>query len=93
MPEPKTYAETGQFHDVLLVAFDVSGQNKRDVHQWLHEQMPMPGYDPKTSVVLDSWWVANDERFDGSDCDSAVFVHRGTQSQARLVLRANGYTS
>lgn len=92
MPEPKTYAETGQFHDVLLVAFDVSGQNKRDVHRWLHAQMPKPSlsYDPRETAFLDSWWIANDDRFDGSDCDSAVFVTKGNQEQARITLRSVG---
>lgn len=35
-----------------------------------------------------SWWVAEDDRSDGSDCDSAVFVEPGNQAIASLLLHA-----
>lgn len=86
-----------QFHDVLLVAFDLTGPSANLVHEWLHNQMPATGDhmargedDETVNVNLDSWWVANDERFDGSDCDSAVFVSKGNQKTARKVLRLDG---
>ena len=37
-----------------------------------------------------SWWIAEDERSDRSDCDSAVFVPMGRQAEARALLRAAG---
>jgi hypothetical protein len=41
---------------------------------------------------ITSWWVAEDQRIDGSDNDSAVFVHPGAQRQAVQVLAALGLT-
>lgn len=89
-----------QFHDVLLVAFDLTGPNAEVVHEWLHNQMPAVGdhlargeNDGTVTVNLDSWWVANDERFDRSDNDSAVFVHKGSQDIARRMLREEGLGS
>lgn len=82
--------EGRQFHDVLLVAFDISGPSARETHQWLMDNMPSTGLGGDTDeIYLDAWWVANDERFDRSDTDSAVFVHKGYQGQARNLLREN----
>jgi len=82
------------FHDVLMVAFDLRGRSAEDVHYWLQERMPHGDSEYEDAnrgeIRLDSWWVANDERFDGSDCDSAVFVSMGNQKAARALLRANG---
>lgn len=91
----ETKAETTRelpFHDVLMVAFDISGPNATVTQQWLMDKMPKPnvgGY-IKSEVELDSWWIANDERYDRSDCDSAVFVSKGKQAEARELLRENG---
>lgn len=84
-----------EFHDVLMVAFDLRGASAEDVHTWLQRRMPRAdtAYRSAASgltVTLDSWWVANDERFDGSDCDSAVFVKPGNQAAARRLLRQAG---
>lgn len=83
------------FHDVLMVAFDISGPSAEKTHAWLQEQMPDLSDEfieaaNKRGIQLDSWWVANDERFDFSDQDSAVFVAKGLQSQARELLRIHG---
>ena len=92
-----TYKEASEgFHDVLMVAFDVSGDNAEQVHTWLQNQMPECGEHASgyirggSPINLDSWWVANDDRFDGSDCDSAVFVTQGNQEAARVLLREAG---
>jgi hypothetical protein len=39
-----------------------------------------------------SWWVAEDDRTDGSDNDSAVFVKRHEQQRAFGVLVSHGLT-
>jgi len=82
------------FHDVIMVAFDLRGRSAKDVHYWLQERMPNGDSDyedgNRGEIRLDSWWVANDERFDGSDCDSAVFVSMGKQAEARALLRQHG---
>lgn len=81
-----------EFHDVLMVAFDIRGLTAQRAQEWLMDGLPDPGkykfYDG--DLVLDSWWFANDERFDGSDTDSAVFVRKGCQKQARKLLREHG---
>lgn len=81
-----------QYHDVIMVAFDVTGPNAQTVHEWLHSQMPRTEehYVPQGKINLDSWWVANDERYDRSDCDSAVFVNMGMQKEARGFLKRAG---
>ena len=38
------------------------------------------------------WWVAEDDRHDGSDNDSAVFVYPGTQERAAGILVGFGLT-
>lgn len=79
--------ERGPFHDVVLVAFDLQGPDAQTTHEWLHENLPAPGTGGANDEInLDSWWVANDERFDGSDTDSAVFVPKGKQEQVRARL-------
>lgn len=77
------------FHDVLMVAFDLTGPNALIAQQWLMERLPKPN-DTDSVVNLDSWWIANDERHDGSDCDSAIFVRKGQQAEARQLLRERG---
>lgn len=88
-PQGVRVAPGSGFHDVLMVAFDLSGNNAQEVHEWLHAQLPA-GDESYGDIHLDAWWVANDERFDGSDCDSAVFVTKGNQKAARKLLRAHG---
>jgi len=96
---PKFDYDKASYHDVVMVAFDVMGPNASIVHEWLHNQMPKTGdalargdKDETVVVNLDAWWVANDERYDGSDCDSAVFVPMGKQDEARRLLREHGIT-
>lgn len=82
-----------EFHDVLMVAFDLKGRSAEDVHQWLMNEMPVTGDHYSRhygDINLDSWWVANDERFDGSDTDSAVFVKKGQQKAGREALHSYG---
>lgn len=81
------------FHDVIMVAFDVSGPDAKTAHEWLTTNLPKADYTHHVvngEVHLDSWWVANDQRFDRSDQDSAVFVRRGKQAEARKLLRHHG---
>jgi hypothetical protein len=41
---------------------------------------------------LECWWVAEDDRRDGSDNDSAVFVNPGAQHAASFLLHEEGLT-
>lgn len=81
----------GEFHDVLLIAFDITAPDALAAHEWLMDNMPAVGLGGDNDEInLDSWWIANDERFDRSDTDSAVFVAMGKQEEARALLRENG---
>lgn len=88
--------KTQGFHDVLMVAFDLRGRSAEDVHRWLHTQMPEDNFTHSSmygDVHLDLWWVANDERFDSCDFESAVLVSMGNQAEARALLREHGLVS
>jgi hypothetical protein len=84
---------------VVLVAFVVEtfedGQHYGESRYQQAERVltkrlhPLLQSQDETSPI-DSWWVANDTRYDGSDLDSAVFVKPGAQAEAsRLLLRAD----
>lgn len=60
----------------FLVA--VVAPSHQDVEHFLKASPYSPGGFEQDSAI-DSWWVAEDDREDGSDCDSAVFVPRGSQ--------------
>lgn len=70
---------------VMLVAFEVRGNGWQEAQENLIDILPKPS----TTAFLDCWWIAEDTRFDGSDCDSAVFVPMGRQDASR----ASGSTS
>jgi hypothetical protein len=72
----------------ILVAFTVKADSREQAEQQLHGMLPRPW----TNISLTSWWVAEDDRRDGSDCDSAVFVNPGEQKKAFAVLHALGIT-
>lgn len=58
----------------ILVAFTVYAPDFIAAQSTLMRQLPKPGVDS-----IDSWWIAEDGRIDGSDNDSAVFVPMGRQ--------------
>lgn len=76
---------------IILVAFEVEdAATEREAQERL-----MPALLP----VLESrggpaacWWIAEDERHDGSDNDSAVFVTPGLQAAASRLLVGAGLT-
>lgn len=92
----------------ILVAFDLEVRDGYEnlprsvVEHALTRLLPRSGdslYDqgPGHFGQVDSWWVAEDDRHDGSDRDSAIFVPMGTQTaelfdrlpdEARETIRA-----
>jgi hypothetical protein len=58
----------------FLVA--VVAADEQDVHDFLLASTKGPNNE---DAVVDSWWIAEDDRQDRSDCDSAIFVPRGAQ--------------
>lgn len=92
-PAPNTPVDDEFFrnaeHDVIVVAFDVFGMNKKEIYKFLSVNMPVAAYYPSSDIVLDAWWIADDD--DAlTDCDSAVFVTKGNQYAARELLKAHG---
>ena len=48
-----------------------------------HEELIRCLVDSEATLIsngIDCWWVAEDDRTDRSDCDSAIFVPRGGQA-------------
>jgi hypothetical protein len=79
---------------VILVAFTVEAPAVMTAHHRLQAALAAADtIDPSTSRNgITSWWVAEDVRDDGSDCDSAVFVHKGMQPLAVKLLHKAGVT-
>jgi hypothetical protein len=90
----------GNNHHIFLVAFDVRASSRKEAEAHLTHCLPVPG-DPVDSTVLiknrhgvpypethwiDKMWVAEDDRRDGSDGDSAVFCDLGAQHRASCYL-------
>jgi hypothetical protein len=65
----------------FLVA--VVAPSEQDVHDFLLASPLGPGAEDSP---IDCWWIAEDDRHDGSDNDSAVFVPRGAQSDVASLL-------
>jgi hypothetical protein len=93
----------GNNHHIFLVAFDVRASSRKEAETHLAKCLPVPG-DVMDSTVqvhkgkpitfwIAKWWVAEDDRRDGSDGDSAVFCDFGTQHQASSLLDEVGYTN
>ena len=40
-------------------------------------------------TAIEEWWIAEDDRTDGSDNDSAIFVPRGSQDDMARVIKAH----
>lgn len=62
----------------ILVAFTVHAPDFIAAQSQLMRQLPSPGHPGVDGI--DSWWIAEDGRIDGSDNDSAVFVPMGRQA-------------
>ena len=81
----------GGYHDVVMVAFDITGPNREATYNWLETIMPpAKGYEDQ-GIDIDSWWIADDPN-ENTDCMSAVFVDKGKQNPARQLLRTAGYS-
>lgn len=79
-----------RFHDVLMIAFDITGPSQVLAQEFLANYLPDEGEHTYhgNKFNLDSWWVADDNAH--GDLDSAVFVTKGKQEEARKLLREHG---
>lgn len=61
---------------VVLVAFNVEADTMKEAQERLMDVLPrVKHYD--NDSYLEEWWIAEDERYDRSDSESAVFVPEG----------------
>ena len=78
----------------FLVAVNIEGDiNRAQAENGLMRMMPRPGQtawvpnDPESALsTVECWWIAEDDRTDRSDNDSAVFVTPGFQKAAYDLL-------
>ena len=73
---------------VFLVAVSVESDDREQAEKYLHTVLPKPAGIAEEGVphYVDSWWIAEDDRHDGSDNDSAIFVPMGEQEEAKDAL-------
>lgn len=71
---------------VILVAYEVNAPTMKDAQETLMRYLPTPPHEVSNGEI-ECWWIAEDERYDRSDNDSAVFVPMGQQLEIRDHLR------
>ena len=77
----------------ILVAVTVEGTSRQAAEAHLRRGLvDLFVNDPREGASITSWWVAEDDRGDGSDNDSACFVTPGAQSKATALLWTFGLT-
>lgn len=64
---------------VILVAVEVTASDRDEAMRLVVEKMPPFDYDAPRARRVECWWIAEDNRIDGSDNDPAVFVPLGEQ--------------
>jgi hypothetical protein len=76
---------------IILVAVHVSAPTREAAERYLHTRLPRP-CEERRDVAVEGWWIAEDDRRDGSDNDPAVFCKQGMQSEASALLLQHGLT-
>lgn len=67
---------------VILVAIETAEEEWEEAQRVVMRNLPRPSEENG----IESWWIAEDVRFDNSDNDSAVFVTMGEQKRAHSIL-------
>jgi hypothetical protein len=71
----------------VTVAFTVLARTMRDAQNWLMGNLlPDEEFFSQNKESIDNWYIAEDERYDGSDYPSAVYVPMGQQAEVRYLL-------
>lgn len=74
---------------VILVAIQVDAEDETVAQALV---MPHLRAMLTSSALINAWWIAEDNRIDGSDNDSAVFVNPGEKTAAARLLFRHGMT-
>lgn len=85
-PKPFT-GSTPDAEGTVIVALTVKGATKEDRQRSVMNALAVALEDVEDSNVED-WWIADDERYDGSSNASAVFVEMGNAYTAFQVLNS-----
>lgn len=88
MPDEQQPLRQERTYLVAVVVDAASEHSRAEVERALHPFLPAPhtrlvGVD---DAVIDSWWVAEDDRQDRSDNDSAMFVPYRGPRESRSAL-------
>lgn len=73
----KTWSRDKTTH-TILVAFNIQGETRQEAMEELAQELPVVD----GVSAIECWWIAEDDRIDNSDEDSAVFVPKGKQIEA-----------
>lgn len=77
---------------ILLYAVQVDGRKGSRADAEADVNLALQSVLASNGGPAECWWVAEDVRHDGSDCDSAVFVRPGAQYAASRLLVEHGLT-
>lgn len=77
---------------IAVMMRDNTGTHDRgDAEAALVALMPRPAAVDDHRISLEGWWVAEDDRLDPSDNDSAIFVPKGMQAHVEQILASKGF--
>jgi hypothetical protein len=85
--------DVGMSTHVVLMAISVKAATRKEALTEVAGMMPRHFGEARNGVTLECWWQAEDDRIDGSDNDSAVFVHPGATERAFEALHLRGLTA
>lgn len=77
-------------HVVMPAGAPVGDTRKEAEWQMMQALGEMLDRARESGSPVEAWWIAEDDRNDGSDNDSAVFVRMGDQAMAADLLAATG---
>lgn len=93
LPDDAAVVERAQEHVFLVAVQTTTGLTREEAELNVHEWLGGVDEQDIDERTVESWWIAEDDRHDRSDCDSAVFVTPGKQQEARALLLKNNLTS
>jgi hypothetical protein len=92
LPVPLSQPKPDDEHVILLAVQTTGCASFREAQRLILDTIEV-GLDPDHErPFVESYWIAEDDRIDGSDCESAVFCKPGEQGQAMVVLSEHGLT-
>jgi hypothetical protein len=96
VPEEPDPDPTNHEHVILTALVVETPRGRKEAMKWLAEAINLSSMrhpEESDGFQVESWWFAEDDRTDGSDCESAVFIpydfqQQISQSDARTILEA-----